>query len=88
MLIKIPEREFASFAMPKRSDNDINFLAFLANGIRNNLQFEYGYCKGQGLNILACEVEVNIPLPSLNLMCYDQRCPSVERLLRVGSICS
>ena len=57
MLIKIPKREFASFAMPKKSDNDTNFLAFLADRIRNNLQFEYGYCKGQGLNILACEVE-------------------------------
>ena len=57
MLIKTLEREFASFAMPKKSDNDTNFLAFLADRIRNNLQFEYGYCKGQGLNILACEVE-------------------------------
>ena len=88
MLIKILEREFASFAMPRRSNDDTNFPTFLADGFQNNLQFEYGYCKGQGLNILACEVEVNIPLPSLNLMCYDQRCPSVERLLRVGSICS
>ena len=57
MLIKTSEREFASFVMPRRSDNDTNFLAFLADRFQNNLQFKYEYCQGQSLNILACEVE-------------------------------
>ena len=31
-------------------------------------------------------LKVNIPLPLLNLMCYDQRCISVEGLPRAGSV--
>lgn len=46
-----PEREFASFAMLKKSDNDTNFPAVLAAGFRDNLKVEYGFDIAAAMNI-------------------------------------